>query len=210
MEGKNIYQRLHAAMETVSYVQKDPKKSGMQYTFASHDAVTAKVRPALLAAGIVTTVSVKSFSQDGNRTEATVVMRFVNVDNPSDFVEVEAFGYGIDPQDKGPGKAVSYACKYAMLKTLSLETGDDPERDQIQHAHKFAWIDEAAATAVALFQKGDEVGCFGEVYDIVMSNEKTEEKLYLWNVLKGFSAVRSSIKRQTENERKMEQLPVEA
>jgi hypothetical protein len=38
--------------------------------------------------------------------------------------------YGIDDSDKGPGKAISYAVKYALLKALGLETGDDPDEDQ--------------------------------------------------------------------------------
>lgn len=134
MSDKNIYQRLVAVMSAVSYVQKEDRKVNNQYTFVSHDAVTAKIRPALLAEGVATVCSVKNHIQDGNRTEVTLAVRFVNIDKPEDFVEVESFGYGIDPQDKGPGKAVSYAFKYALLKTFCLETGDDPERDSIEHA----------------------------------------------------------------------------
>jgi len=95
--------------------------------------VTAKIRPALLKHGIMPVVSVKNHLQDGNRTEATILVRFVNVEMPSDFIEVESFGYGIDPQDKGPGKAITYAFKYALLKVFCLETGDDPERDSIEY-----------------------------------------------------------------------------
>jgi len=51
----------------------------------------------------------------------------------SSFLDVPTFGYGIDPQDKGPGKAMSYGVKYGLLKALGLETGDDPERDSIEH-----------------------------------------------------------------------------
>ena len=40
------------AMGKVSYVQKS-KGGGLQYSVVTHDAVTAKVRPALLEAGIV-------------------------------------------------------------------------------------------------------------------------------------------------------------
>jgi hypothetical protein len=60
-----------------------------------------------------------------------MTVRFVNVDDPQDFFDVETFGYGLDDQDKGPGKAMSYAVKYALLKTLGLETGDDPDEDQV-------------------------------------------------------------------------------
>lgn len=133
MSDKNIYQRLVAVMSAVSYVQKEDKRVNNQYTFVSHDAVTAKIRPALLENGIATVCTVKNHIQDGNRTEVTLAVRFVNIDKPEDFVEVESFGYGIDPQDKGPGKAVSYAFKYALLKTFCLETGDDPERDSANY-----------------------------------------------------------------------------
>ena len=99
----------------------------------SHDAVTAAVRKQLVEHRIVSLPTVTSISQDGNRTEAFVVIKFINIDKPDEFVEVSSFGYGIDKQDKGPGKAMSYAIKYGYLKAFALETGDDPERDNIDH-----------------------------------------------------------------------------
>ncbi len=48
----NLHQRIAKAMEKVTYVQKD-KKQGMRYSIVSHDVVTAKVRPALLEAGVI-------------------------------------------------------------------------------------------------------------------------------------------------------------
>jgi len=130
MTVSNIHQRLAAAMQKVTYIQKE-KKQGMRYSIVSHDSVTSKVRPALLEAGIVY-YPVHIFSnQTGNRTECKMTVRFVNIDDPSDCIDVESFGYGLDDQDKGPGKAMSYAVKYALLKTLGLETGDDPDEDQV-------------------------------------------------------------------------------
>lgn len=126
---RNLHQRLAAAMSKVTYIQKE-KKAGMRYSIVSHDSVTAKVRPALLEEGIVYYPVRTSSIQVGNRTEAMMTIRFVNIENPDDCIEVETFGYGIDDQDKGPGKAMSYAVKYALLKTLGLETGDDPDEDQ--------------------------------------------------------------------------------
>lgn len=132
MTTKNIYQRLAAVMEEVTYIQKQ-KKQGMQYTIVSHDAVTAKVRPALLKHGVIYHPVRCEHSHNGNRAECAMTVRFVNVDAPADFFEVPTFGYGIDPQDKGPGKAMSYAVKYALLKALGLETGDDPDNDSVAH-----------------------------------------------------------------------------
>lgn len=127
--SKNLHQRLAEAMAKVTYIQKE-KKQGMRYSIVSHDSVTAKARPALLEAGVIYYPIRCDTSQTGNRTEARMVIRFANIDEPSDSIDVESFGYGIDDQDKGPGKAMSYAVKYALLKTLGLETGDDPDLDQ--------------------------------------------------------------------------------
>lgn len=132
-ERKNIYQRIHAVMEKVDYVQKEAKKNGMQYSFVSHDSVTAAVRPHLVTEGVIYFPQNLTYKQDGNRTEVTLDLEFTCVDNPQDKLIVPAFGFGIDSQDKGPGKAVSYAVKYALLKTFGLETGDDPERDSVDH-----------------------------------------------------------------------------
>lgn len=126
---KNLHQRLAAAMGKVDYIQKE-KKQGMRYSIVSHDSVTAKVRPALLAEGIIYHIVHLQYEQIGNRTHCLLTMRFVNIDNPDDCIDVMSFGYGIDDQDKGAGKAMSYAVKYALLKTLGLETGDDPDENQ--------------------------------------------------------------------------------
>lgn len=129
----NIHQRINAVMKDVSYVSKENKKVNDQYTFVSHDAVTAAIQPKLVEHGIVVEPSVISHMQDGNRTEVDIQVDFVNMDEPKDRISLTFFGYGVDKQDKGPGKAFSYAKKYAFLQLFCLETGDDPERDSIDH-----------------------------------------------------------------------------
>jgi hypothetical protein len=126
---RNIAQRIAAVMGEVDYVQKE-KKQGMNYSIVSHDAVTAKVRPLLHKHGVIYYPRGLTVSQNGNRTEAVFTVRFENIDDRTDFIDVETFGYGVDPQDKGPGKAMSYGVKYALLKVLGLETGDDPDTVQ--------------------------------------------------------------------------------
>lgn len=132
MTKPNIHQRLAAVMTDVTYIQKE-RKQGMNYTIVSHDAVTAKVRPVLLKNGVIYYPVRCEHTHNGNRAECAMTVRFANIDEPSDFIDVPTFGYGIDPQDKGPGKAMSYAVKYALLKTLGLETGDDADHDSIAH-----------------------------------------------------------------------------
>ena len=129
--GKNIYQRLHAVMQKVKYVQKEERKVGIEYTYVSHDTVTALCRTPFIEEGIVVHLADMTRTQTENRTEIDFNVAFVNIDNPGDRVVVPTCGYGIDEQDKGVGKAISYGFKYAILKTLCLETGDDPEKDDI-------------------------------------------------------------------------------
>ena len=129
----NIYQRLNKCMEQVKYIQKEDKKVNNQYTFVSHDAVTAKTRQAFIDNGVNVKPTIVSHTQNGNRTEMVIDVEFINIDKPEDKINTTSIGYGIDGQDKGPGKAYSYAYKYAILKTLMLETGDDPERELIEH-----------------------------------------------------------------------------
>jgi hypothetical protein len=130
METKlNILQRLAAVQGELDYIQKD-KPKGMTYSIVSHDKVTAAVRPLMVKYGVLYYPSGMRATQDGNRTEVQMTVTFVNVDDKTDYLDVATIGYGIDTQDKGPGKAMSYCVKYALLKTLGLETGDDPDQDQ--------------------------------------------------------------------------------
>lgn len=125
----NIHQRILEVMKEISYVQKE-KKNGMKYSIVSHDAVTALVRPSLVRHGITYFPAGLDVKQTGNRTEVVVRVQFTNADDPADLISVISVGYGIDDQDKGPGKALSYAVKYALLKAFGLESGDDPDLEQ--------------------------------------------------------------------------------
>jgi hypothetical protein len=129
----NIFQRVNAVMKDVKYVQKENKKVNGQYTFVSHDSVTAALHGPMSEHGIVMMPTINKLVQDGNRTVVTMDISFVNADQPDDRINLQYVGYGIDTQDKGIGKAISYAVKYALLKMFCLETGDDVEKDNIEH-----------------------------------------------------------------------------
>jgi len=125
----NIYQRIHAIMSELDYVAKGDKTVNGQYRFVSHDQVTAKVHPLLVKHGIVIVPTVDEVMQENNRTCVKLSVAFINIDDTSDWVRTTYYGYGVDNGDKGIGKAISYAFKYALLKTFCLETGDDPDND---------------------------------------------------------------------------------
>lgn len=135
----NIYQRLNEVRKAVSYIQKDKRvQGGGNYLAVTHDAVTAEVRDYLVEHGVIVSPSmVESTVTDTGTTtssgvpiiryEATYDIAFVNCDEPSDRHVMRLESHALDNGDKAPGKAISYATKYAMLKLFSIETGEQEE-----------------------------------------------------------------------------------
>lgn len=132
----NIFQRLAAIREEVSYLKKDAKI--LNYKALTHDHVTAAVRPSLLKHGVIcalrhiSTVVVDTGKTTSSgvpytRCDSTFEIDWINIDEPEDRYTVSMFAMGEDNNDKGPGKAASYAMKMAILKTLSIESGDREE-----------------------------------------------------------------------------------
>ena len=61
-------------------------------------------------------------------TRIKTIYRFVNIEKPDEYIETITFAEGIDSQDKGSGKAMTYADKYALMKAYKISTGDDPDQ----------------------------------------------------------------------------------
>lgn len=141
IEEWNIHQKIIGIMSELHYISKGEKTVNGQYRFVSHDQVTAKIHPLLVKYRLTVIPTVEEMTQDGNRTIVRLLVSFVNADKPEENFTERFISYGIDgggvtkdgrsipAGDKGPGKAISYAFKYALLKTFCLETGDDPDND---------------------------------------------------------------------------------
>lgn len=85
------------------------------------------------------------------------VYRFIDMENPVDFVDVTAYGDGVDNLDKAPGKATTYADKYALMKAYKVETGDDSDRtpsDDLAGHDIFKIKSRLERTMTALLQRG--------------------------------------------------------
>lgn len=138
MSELNIYQRINEVMKKVDYVKKDTTVSGGgSYKAVTHDNVTGLIRPHLVEFGVVIRVEQLSGSLLQLRAPKEDIkmhlymgkyaVDFVNIDNPTDFLRVIFQAHAADTGDKAPGKAASYAVKYALLKTFSIETGENEE-----------------------------------------------------------------------------------
>ena len=155
----NIYQKMLKATERISKVAKNLKvdiSKSSSYKAVSEADVLEAVKPVEIELGIYsypvkreiieTNVLDTVKEYNGNRTESKqlfmrleVTYRFVNVDNPADYIDIITYGDGVDSQDKAPGKSMTYADKYALLKAYKIQTGEDPDKEgsgELKNAEK--------------------------------------------------------------------------
>jgi len=167
----NIHQRLNLIMGDVDYIKKNKsiKIGGGGYSVVGHDSVTALIHPLLVKYGVTLIPSITEVLQEGNRTSVKMEFSWINIDDPKDCVINCCAGYGIDQQDKGIGKAISYAQKNIILKTLHIETGErDIEEDDID------FINEPLTPSLTLSET-DKIGLKEFVKKPI--NKKTEPTL---------------------------------
>ncbi len=217
----NIYQRINEVRKTCPYIKKDKKvEGGGGYMTVTHDAVTAHLREYLIEHGIVIvpTCIAAVVADSGTftakqipiiRFQAKYAIAFVNMDSPEDRVVVEIEAHALDQGDKAPGKAISYATKYAMLKLFSIETGEDDEHrmsdvkikqdkgkiiptagamERIPEARR-GYVERVTSTIIDCF----EANMIDEGFKAYSEITDTEEKVAVWSFLD--SKIRSSIKK---------------
>jgi hypothetical protein len=126
----NIYEKISAIMQAVQYVSKDDhvKFNATNYMALSEEKITQIMREQMIKHKLVVFPISMASSRAGQITHVDVVYRMVNAENPEEYIEIVSCGDGADSQDKGPGKAMTYAFKYMWLRTFALPTGEDPDK----------------------------------------------------------------------------------
>lgn len=144
----NIYQKMSAATAEISRVSKNLEVGfgKSSYKAVGEADVLAAVKPIeekygiysypvsreIIESGVLENVSEyngQTTTKKQFQMRVSTVYRFVNIDNPTEYVDITTYGDGVDSQDKAPGKAMTYADKYALLKAYKIMTGDDPDQN---------------------------------------------------------------------------------
>nr|DAV87058.1 MAG TPA: ERF superfamily protein [Caudoviricetes sp.] len=148
MSEKNIYQRMAAITADLQTVAKNLSVEtgrGKSYKAVSERDIIDAVKPLEIKHGVYSYPAERHVLESqileseneyqGMVTKKTTfyeriktVYRFCNIDNPAEYIETTTFAEGIDSQDKGSGKAMTYADKYALMKAYKISTGDDPDQ----------------------------------------------------------------------------------
>jgi len=183
---QTLLQKINAVRREISYIQKDANVGYGSNTYAavSHDAVTAAIRGSLIKHNIIITPPsvVKSHVVDtgrvtgsGNpiiRYEAIYMIQIINGADKDDFLGANIEAHAEDQGDKSPGKAMSYATKYFILKMFNLETGED-EESRIVSQDQGRIIDTAEyARLMGLIADVKKLGEFDQVEYIAYLQER--------------------------------------
>ena len=197
MDNKNIYQKMSAITEEINRVAKNLTvgvgKSA--YRAVGEADVLAAVKPIEIKHGVYsypvsreiveTDVLTTTTEYDGKITEnkrlfmrVKTVYRFVNIDNPVEYIDITTYGDGIDSGDKGCGKAMTYADKYALLKAYKIETGDDPDQ-QASEPLKAVGVKTASPKQIEILSKaytGDNLTKLLQVNNITKIEDLPQTK----------------------------------
>ncbi|MCR8980927.1 ERF family protein [Brevibacillus laterosporus] len=125
----SVYKKILAVMNDVSYLQKDDQVEfkSTKYKTISEEKVTSAVGKAMRQHGLVIIPVHQEHSKVDQLTTVNVRYQIVDVDT-GDSIEAVSSGTGVDTQDKGVGKAMTYAYKYLLLRTFAIPTGEDPDK----------------------------------------------------------------------------------
>jgi len=232
----NVHQRVNEVKKAVGYVRKDEKKIDNMYRAVTHNAVTAETRQHFVNNGVlIVPTEISSASVDssmvtgkGNpiiRFEAKYRVDFINIDAPDDKVSVEMTAHALDQGDKAPGKAHSYATKYAILKILQLETGEEeegreatkPKKQTPEQAiiganvqpnagamdnipkERHEYVNRTASTIIDYWNANQP----NESYKAYIEIKDNAEKLGVWSMLE--SKIRRGIKKLGESQQQQAQ-----
>lgn len=151
-ETLNIYQKLLEVRKSVDYLKKEATSS--QYKYTGSAQVLASVRDKINEMGLLLvpkimdknlmTETIEYMDKERPKktttyfTELTLLMTWVNAENPSETVECPWYSQGVDiAGEKGVGKALTYGEKYFILKFFNIPTdNDDPDAFQKKHEQK--------------------------------------------------------------------------
>ena len=131
----------------------------------------------IVEADLVTTTS----EYQGKVTEKTnrylrieTVYRFVNIDNPDEYIDITTYGDGIDSQDKAVGKAMTYSDKYALLKAYKIITGEDPDQFKSEEGKTERKLTFREKVIIVAKERGIDVKELAKDYGL--SSKTTEER----------------------------------
>jgi hypothetical protein len=105
------------------------KAKGMAWNVTMWNDVADNLREQLFEHRLLIVPHVLEHTKEGNLTSATVKAEIIDIDTQEKKEVGNYVGYGYDNQDKGIGKAITYAYKYLLMKTFMMKVGIEEESE---------------------------------------------------------------------------------
>lgn len=86
----------------------------------------------ILPTNVEAKVTTDRWVDGGKQKQSTfteVTTKYLLLHSSGESIELAGYGHGVDNQDKGAGKATTYALKYALLYTFLIPTGKIDDAD---------------------------------------------------------------------------------
>lgn len=143
IKAMNLWEKLAAISSEIQNIQKDDTvgAGNSSYKAVSIEKVVKIVADRMNAYGVVVYPISQEYTRQDERitnkynqevinrvSDVNVSYEVVNIHKPEEKVHTVASGTGVDTQDKGVGKAQTYAYKNMLLKLFAIPTGDDPDK----------------------------------------------------------------------------------
>lgn len=136
-----LYQKIFNVMNNSKSLEKDMNVAG-QYNAVSEKVMLNVVKPLLKENGLIIIPISAEVSEEpkGNKsiTQVRVSYKIIDIKTGENEILV-GIGNGADTQDKGAGKAFTYAYKAMLSKTFMLFSGEDTDNqhsDEITKAYQ--------------------------------------------------------------------------
>ena len=185
VEEMNIYEKLSAITTEIEHVQKNLSVSagGGSYKAVGEADILKAVKPLEDSYRVYSFPLTRTVIESGTLEQKEgkkqlfmrekVIYRFINIDKPEEFIDQESIGDGVDPQDKAPGKAATYADKYALMKAYKIQTGDDPDQYGSEEL-------ESKKTTTIIEKRTDKKSKYAQVLDLIKGTDISFDKALLW------------------------------
>lgn len=144
----NLWEKISAISSEIEYLKKDDLvgTGKSSYKAISIEKVMTSVSEKMCKYGIVIYPVEQSYLRTDEKvigidyntkkevekinriSDVDVKYEVVNIHNPIEKIIAVSSGTGVDTQDKGVGKAMTYAYKNMIIKLFAIATGDDTDK----------------------------------------------------------------------------------
>lgn len=145
-EKTNLYKKIQLVSNEIKNIEKNMTVGKGSYAYKAvqdidvtlevkeaetkHGLISIPIKQELIKSEVIRVIKDGGGESINYMDIVKMTLRIINLDNISEYVDVESFGRGLDPGDKGFGKASTYARKYALLNAYKIATGEDPDESK--------------------------------------------------------------------------------